>query len=67
MKAAANSIPTVVEVTATDLPLFCPTPSMPLWSSHPRVYLPIEETGEIVCPYCSTRYKFTGELPKGHH
>jgi len=64
---AARSPQTVVEVTAADLPLFCPTPSMPLWRSHPRVYLPVEETGEIVCPYCSTRYKFTGELPKGHH
>lgn len=64
---AANSTQTVVDVTAADLPLFCPTPSMPLWSSHPRVYLPVEATGEIVCPYCSTRYQFTGELPTGHH
>lgn len=64
---AASSTQTVVEVTAADLPLYCPTPAMPLWSSHPRVFLPVEETGEIVCPYCSTRYKFTGEPSKGHH
>ena len=33
------------EVTAADLPLSCPMPSMSLWNSHPRVYLPIEATG----------------------
>ena len=55
------------EVTATDLPLHCPTPAMPLWSSHPRVFLPIEKTGEALCPYCGTLYKLKGELPKGHH
>jgi len=63
--AVANSNP--VEVTAADLPLFCSARSIPQWSGHPRVFLPVEKTGEIVCPYCSTRYQFTGELPKGHH
>ena len=33
------------EVTAEDLPLCCPMPQMYLWNSHPRVYLPIQETG----------------------
>lgn len=55
------------EVTAADLPLHCPTPAMPLWSSHPRVFLPIEKTGEALCPYCGTLYKLKGEPPKGHH
>jgi len=55
------------EVTAADLPLHCPTPAMPVWSSHPRVFLPIEKTGEALCPYCGTLYKLKGELPKGHH
>ncbi len=32
-------------VTKADLPLSCPMPGMYLWNSHPRVYLPIEETG----------------------
>ncbi|HNM65401.1 MAG TPA: zinc-finger domain-containing protein, partial [Accumulibacter sp.] len=27
----------------------------------------VTQHGEAVCPYCSTRYVFTGELPKGHH
>jgi len=26
------------------------------WNSHPRVYLPIEETGEAKCPYCGAAY-----------
>ncbi|MEX0733135.1 MAG: zinc-finger domain-containing protein [Steroidobacteraceae bacterium] len=44
------------EVTAADLPLSCPMPSMSLWNSHPRVYLPIEATGWAKCPYCSAEY-----------
>ena len=44
------------EVTADDLPLSCPMPGMHLWNSHPRVYLPIEQTGWAKCPYCSAEY-----------
>ena len=47
---------TVVEVTQADLPLHCPLERMRLWDSHPRVYLPIEKTGEAQCPYCGTRF-----------
>ncbi|MBK1735924.1 hypothetical protein CKO15_11675 [Halorhodospira abdelmalekii] len=43
-------------VTAADLPLACPTPETYLWCSHPRVFLPVHESGEAVCPYCGTRY-----------
>jgi len=50
------------EVTAQDLPLCCPLPSMSLWNSHPRVYLPIEQTGHARCPYCSAT--FTLATPK---
>ncbi len=45
-----------VEVTAADLPLHCPLPRMSLWNSHPRVFLPIEASGEERCPYCGTVY-----------
>jgi len=31
-------------------------PDMVLWNSHPRVYLPIEETGFCKCPYCGAEY-----------
>ena len=45
------------EVRRSDLPLSCPLPSMALWNSHPRVYLPIEtEGGQSHCPYCSATY-----------
>lgn len=43
-------------VSDTDLPLSCPMPKMVLWNAHPRVYLPIEQTGEATCPYCGARY-----------
>ena len=46
-----------IEVTAEDLPLHCPMPSMKLWNTHPRVFLAIETSGEALCPYCGTRYK----------
>jgi uncharacterized Zn-finger protein len=44
------------EVTTSDLPLSCPGPGMTLWNSHPRVYLPIEETGWAKCGYCGAEY-----------
>lgn len=46
----------VVKVNRDHLPLSCPLAEDELWNMHPRVYLPIEKTGEAVCPYCSTRY-----------
>lgn len=46
----------VYKVSRRDLPLSCPTTEQKLWNSHPRVYLPIEESGEAICPYCSARY-----------
>ena len=58
---------TCIEVTAADLPLHCPMPNASPSNSHPRVTLKIEKTGEECCPYCSTLYKFKGDLPKGHH
>jgi len=44
------------EVTRADLPLHCPMKGMSLWNSHPRVYLPIEASGEERCPYCGAVY-----------
>jgi len=45
-----------VEVSHADLPLSCPLPKQKLWNAHPRVYLPVEDSGEISCPYCGTHY-----------
>lgn len=47
----------VYTVTPDDLPLHCPLPEMYLWNSHPKVYLPIEATGEAKCPYCGASYR----------
>lgn len=47
-------------VTRADLPLHCPMDGMSLWNSHPRVYLPIEETGKAKCPYCGADYLLEG-------
>ena len=44
------------QVRKQELPLSCPMPGMYLWNSHPKVFLPIEETGEAKCPYCSAEY-----------
>jgi uncharacterized Zn-finger protein len=44
------------DVEIADLPLSCPMPEMALWNSHPRVFLPIEETGQAKCPYCGAEY-----------
>ncbi|MEM1080248.1 MAG: zinc-finger domain-containing protein [Pseudomonadota bacterium] len=47
----------VYVVSRDDLPLSCPGPHMELWNSHPRVYLPIEQTGTARCPYCGAVYQ----------
>ena len=44
------------DVQRSDLPLSCPMPDMSLWNSHPRVYLPIEQSGKAKCPYCGAEY-----------
>jgi len=62
----ADNTQRYIEVNAEDLPLHCPTPAMSLWNSHPRVYLPLEQKGEALCPYCGTLYKLKGG-PVKHH
>ena len=55
-----------IEVTADDLPLHCPMPSMKIWNTHPRVFIDVTSTGEAKCPYCGTVYKFSGPAKHGH-
>jgi len=64
--AAAPTGTGVVSVTPKDLPVFCPNPAMPLWSSHPRVFLDFGKSGTVRCPYCSTEYRLEGGAPAGH-
>jgi len=44
------------KIRPDDLPLHCPLDNMSLWNSHPRVYLPIEKTGQAKCPYCGAEF-----------
>ena len=63
--AAPKGEPVVVE--PKDLPVFCPNPAMTLWSSHPRVFLDVGDTGMAMCPYCGTEYRLAGgPLKPGH-
>ena len=47
----------VITVSRKDLPLSCPRAGDEVWNAHPRVFLPIEKTGEAVCPYCGAHYR----------
>jgi uncharacterized Zn-finger protein len=60
-----------VVVGAADLQgeraVFCPNPKMPLWSTHPRVFIDVVTSGEGRCAYCGTLYRLApGVVPKGH-
>lgn len=58
---------TAVELGVKELPAHCPNPAMPIWSSHPRVYLDFAPNGEAKCPYCGTVYRLkAGTVAKGH-
>ncbi|OGT61635.1 MAG: hypothetical protein A3F14_02325 [Gammaproteobacteria bacterium RIFCSPHIGHO2_12_FULL_43_28] len=46
----------VYDITQADLPLACPPKDKRVWDAHPRVYLPLEQAGEVVCPYCGATY-----------
>lgn len=45
-----------IRVRRDQLPMSCPSPTSALWSSHPRVYLPLAENGRARCPYCGAEY-----------
>jgi uncharacterized Zn-finger protein len=57
----------VVELEAKDLPAYCPNPAMPLWSSHPRVFLDFGHDGVAKCPYCGTEYMLKPGTVLAHH
>ena len=63
----ADPASSTVEVSEADLPVYCPNPAMPLWSSHPRVFLDVEAQEEAMCPYCGTRYELEGGPVKHGH
>lgn len=54
-------------VSAEDLPVYCPNPAMPIWSSHPKLFLDMTAAGEAKCPYCGTVYRLKpGAVLKSH-
>jgi uncharacterized Zn-finger protein len=66
MSEVSQMLPSV-ELGSEDMPAYCPNPAMPLWSSHPRVYLEMNAQGEAKCPYCGTQYKLKpGATAHGH-
>lgn len=56
-----------VELEGKDLPAHCPNPAMPLWSSHPRVFLEFGHDGVAKCPYCGTEYRLKPGSVVAHH
>lgn len=56
-----------VLVDGKNLPVHCPNPAMPIWSSHPRVFLAFDAGGQATCPYCGTAYRIKpGTEVHGH-
>ena len=62
-----NTTQPAVELDGKDLPAHCPNPAMPLWSSHPRVFLEFNSHGLAKCPYCGTAYTLKPGASAGHH
>jgi uncharacterized Zn-finger protein len=63
----SNATTQAVELEGKDLPAHCPNPAMPLWSSHPRVFLDFNHDGEAKCPYCGTAYRLKPGTVVPHH
>ena len=53
-----------IEINAKDLPAYCPNSSMKKWSSHPRIFLNIDDNGKAKCPYCGTQYQVQIDVDK---
>jgi uncharacterized Zn-finger protein len=62
-----NPTTPAVELDGKDLPAHCPNPAMPLWSSHPRVFLDFNHDGVAKCPYCGTAYRLKPGAVVAHH
>ena len=63
----AKIVSGAVLIDGKDLPAYCPNPAMPIWSSHPRVFLDMTAEGTAKCPYCGTVYQVKpGTVHKAH-
>jgi len=45
----------IVEVTSS-VALCCPRENERVWDGHPRVYLEMDASEKVACPYCETEY-----------
>lgn len=66
MSAQAASTPAFETVTVTTAKVACDG-NAAAGLGHPRVYLDLTASGEIVCPYCSVTYKLAEGAKIGHH
>lgn len=70
MSTSTQTPPSFVEVSAADLQgqgvIHCPNPKMPLWSTHPKIYLDLAATGQAKCSYCGTVYRLKDGETLGH-
>ena len=67
MTQASPSAQGAIELEGKDLPAYCPNPAMPIWSSHPRVFLDLAHGHDGKCPYCGTTYRLKpGTVVRGH-
>lgn len=67
MNQAIDVMPAIELDDASYQSAYCPNPNMPIWSSHPRVYLDFATNGEAKCPYCGTVYRLKpGASLKNH-
>jgi len=65
--ATSANVTSFVEIDGKDLPAYCPNPAMPIWNTHPRVFLDISADGRAKCPYCGTVYQVkAGTMTHGH-
>ncbi|WP_037585899.1 zinc-finger domain-containing protein [Stenoxybacter acetivorans] len=61
------SKPSVIVVSAEDLPLVCRGEGAENWNGHPRVFLVLNADHRTAsCPYCGAVYRAEGEI-SAHH
>ena len=58
--------PHTIEVTERDFPLRCPPAGVAACGQHPLVFLNVQQSGKVICPYCRTHYVLKGQAVKGH-
>ena len=50
-----------IKVAANSKSVCCPPKGQELWNLHPRVYLDIEKSREVKCPYCGNHFELQAD------